>query len=131
MTKNFSVANTTRHPIPRMPFSKMKEKVLGKAYNLSVVFIQPKKMRELNATYRKKDTATDILAFPLSKETGEIYLCMQQVKRKAPLFEMSARAYLPYLFIHGLVHLKGYEHGKKMDAVEKKICKELRIESPH
>jgi len=113
-----------------MPFSKIKEAVLGKQYALNVVFIPPKRMQELNRRYRKKDSATDVLAFPLSKKEGELYLCMQMVRKKAPEFGMNARDYLGYLFIHGLVHLKGHDHGSAMEKLEEKFCKLLRIERP-
>ena len=127
---SFSITNTTTARLPRVRFKKAKETVLGTRYALSVVFVTPKKMRELNRVYRKKDAPTDILAFPLSESSGEIYLCLSEVKKKAPVFGMSAATYLPYLFVHGLVHLKGHDHGKKMDALEKKYCALMKIPKP-
>jgi probable rRNA maturation factor len=127
---SFLLANTARHPIPRVPFSKIKEKVLGKGYELSLVFVPPKKIRALNFRYRKKDKATDILAFPLSKKNGEIYICMREVKRKAPEFGMKIAEYLPFLFVHGMLHLQGYDHSDKMEKLEKKFGKMLKIHTP-
>jgi len=128
---NFAITNTARHSLPRVPFSMMKEKVLGKEYALSLVFISPRKMQELNQRYRGKDVPTDILSFPLSKKTGEIYICMSVVKKKAPQFKMETATYLPFLFVHGMLHLQGHDHSKKMEALEKKFCKLLRIASPY
>lgn len=127
----FVVANTARHSLPRVPFSMMKEKVLGKEYALSLVFVPPGKMQELNQRYRGKDIPTDILSFPLSKKTGEIYICMSVVKKKAPQFKMETATYLPFLFVHGMLHLQGHDHGKKMEALEKKFCKILKIPNPY
>lgn len=87
-------------------------------------------MKKLNSKYRKKNTSTDILAFPLSKREGDLYLSLPDVAKKAPAFGMNAPEYLKYLFIHGLVHLKGFDHGKKMDALEKKYSKALRFPFP-
>lgn len=126
-----NVANTARHSTPRVPFLQMKNAVLGKSYELSVVFIPPQKMKALNKEYRKKDSSTDILAFPLSKKNGEIYLCMQDVKRKAPQFAMTTPDYLKFLFVHGMLHLEGYDHGQKMETLEQKFCKLLRIKAPY
>lgn len=126
-----SVSNTARHSTPRVPFLQMKNKVLRKSYELSVVFIPPQKMKALNKQYRKKDSSTDILAFPLSKNNGEIYLCMQDVKRKAPEFGMTTPDYLRFLFVHGMLHLEGHDHGKAMEALEQKFCKLLRIKAPY
>ncbi|MES2134996.1 MAG: rRNA maturation RNase YbeY [Patescibacteria group bacterium] len=128
---NFVIANTARHSTPRVPFLKMKEKVLGKTYELSLVFIPPQKMQALNRQYRRKDSATDILAFPLSKKTGELYICMSMVKKKAPEFGMNSHNYLSFLFIHGMLHLQGHDHGKKMETLEKKFCKTLKIPTPY
>lgn len=114
-----------------MSFLKIKTLVLGKDYTLSIVFIPPRMMLDLNSTYRNKQTATDILSFPLSKKTGEMFICMDEVKKRSASFGMNHTEYLDYLFIHGLVHLQGHDHGKKMDALEKKICTKLRIKHPH
>lgn len=103
---------------------------MGTSYVLSIVFVSPQKIRVLNRTYRKKDSSTDILSFSLSKNEGELYISLPDVKKKAPEFNLSAADYLNYLFIHGLVHLKGHDHGKKMDTLEQKYCKQLRIKYP-
>ena len=87
-------------------------------------------MRSLNRTYRKKDVPTDILSFPLSKKSGQIVLCLPEVKTHAAAFDMSAAAYLPYLVIHGLVHLKGHEHGRIMDTWEQRYCRRFNLKKP-
>ncbi len=127
---SFVLGNKARHPTPRMPFSKIKKIVLGDAYELNVVFIPPRTMRELNLRYRKKDAPTDILAFPLSEKNGELYLCMQMVKKKAPEFGMNVREYLGYLFIHGMLHLEGHDHGRTMEKLERKYCKACAFPTP-
>ena len=116
--------------VPRLPFSKIKNTVLGREYELSLVFISPAKMRELNKSYRTKDAPTDILSFPLSKVSGEIFLCMSEVKKKAPLFGMTEREYLGYLFIHGLIHLEGFDHGRTMTRLERKFSKAFGFPGP-
>lgn len=108
----------------------MKDAVLGKQYALSVAIIHPREMEKHNRSYRKKDRSTDILAFPLDKSAGEILISMPDVKLKSKLFGMSEREYLAYLFLHGLVHLKGHDHGAKMETLEKKYGKLLGIQTP-
>ena len=113
-----------------MPFLRIKEKVLDKAYELSVAFVSPQKIRELNKRYRKQNRPTDILSFGLSKNSGELYLCMQEVTKKSKLFGMTVPGYLGYLFIHGCLHLEGMDHGRTMDTLERKFCRALRLPSP-
>ena len=103
---------------------------MGVPYELSIVFVTPAKIRTLNSTYRKKNVSTDILSFSLSKQSGELYISLPDVRKKASQFGLSSSDYFKYLFIHGLVHLKGFDHGKKMDALERKYCKQLRIKCP-
>jgi probable rRNA maturation factor len=116
--------------VPRVPFSKIKDAVLGREYELSLAFIAPRKMRELNCAYRGMDAPTDILSFPLSKTSGEIFLCMSEAAKKAPLFNMTSRQYLGYMFIHGLLHLEGLDHGRTMSRLERKFSKAFGFPAP-
>ncbi len=43
---------------------------------------------------------------------------------------MTFDAYLPYLVIHGLVHIKGHTHGRIMDGLEQKYCRRLGVHYP-
>ena len=104
--------------------------ILGARYTLSVVFVTPAKIRTLNRTYRDKDVSTDILSFGISKFEGELYISMSDVLKKAKLFGMSNTAYFKYLLVHGLVHLSGLDHGKKMDVLEQKYCKKFKFAVP-
>jgi ssRNA-specific RNase YbeY (16S rRNA maturation enzyme) len=92
----------------RKKWERIKNQVLGKKFDLSVVFASNAMMKKLNETYRKKKGATNVLSFPLSKTMGEIFI---NKKANRP----------DYLFIHSLLHLKGLEHGRRMDDEEKKI----------
>ncbi len=126
----FSITNADRHSLLGVPFSQMKNGIVGTRYDLSVVIVSPQKMRALNRKYRKKDASTDILAFPLSETGGEIFLSMNDVKRRAPDFGMTPRDYLAYLFIHGLIHLEGFDHGRTMEKLERKYCQAFGFPFP-
>ncbi len=126
----YSVTNATRSPLPRGDFSYIKDRILGKRYTLSVVYVSRAKMQKLNHTYRKKNEPTDILSFPLSKTHGEIVLHADTVKKKSKTFELSPRAYLTFLFIHGCLHLKGHQHGRTMEKLEDRWCKALNTPPP-
>ncbi len=108
-------------------FSKIKQEVLGKDYDLSLVFVGKKRIRTLNRAWRKKDYATDILSFEVSAETGEIFICPEIASKKAKGWDKNLEEYLPFVFVHGLFHLKGMEHGSKMDSEEKKIRDKFKI----
>lgn len=122
--KNLTVIRK-RTPAPSLPFLSIKEKILGKSYNLTVVFCSPKESQERNRTYREKDYPTNILSFPLEKNEGEIYICLSTARRDAKKFEMKYEEFLHLLFIHGCLHLKGLDHGSTMDGLELKYLKQF------
>lgn len=125
--ENFSITNTTRGNIPPVPFAKIKDFAMGKNYSLSLVFIGEKKSRELNNSYRGKDKSTNILSFPLTKKNGEIFITLKVVERQTKSFERKFDNLVAFLFIHGLMHLKGYDHGDTMERLETKLRKQFGI----
>lgn len=117
---NCTITNTTKGKLPGLPFESMKNVVLGKKYNLSVVFASKSELRRLNRIYRSKDKTTDILSFPLSQSAGEIFINLEEAKKEAEKFDREPENFLAFLFIHGLTHLKGLTHGSRMERLERK-----------
>ncbi len=124
---NFTITNMAKGnpPIGGLPFLAMKEAVLGKAYELSVVFASRTTLRKLNLKYRNKNQPTDILSFPLSKTEGEIFINLEEARKEAKKFGRELENFLGLLFIHGLAHLEGLEHGSRMERIETKFRKQL------
>ena len=126
---NFEILNKTKtNPsIDGLVFANMKNEVLGKDYELSLVIVGKEEIRKLNKSYRKINEATDILSFSLGKKDGEIFLCPEIARGEAPRFGRSYENFLNYLFIHGLTHLKGFEHSSRMDVKEERIRKKFGV----
>ena len=130
---NFSITNTTRGKIPPVPFVSIQNVALGKDYSLSLVFIGEKLSARLNRSYRGKNKPTNILSFPLDKKTknragkGEIFITFPLVKKEAKLFGRKPENFIVFLFIHGLMHLKGMEHGSTMDRAEAKLHRQFCV----
>ena len=120
MQENFSIINTTKDKLPRLSFLDIKNDILGKRYNLSIVFIDSKKSKELNSEYRKINKPTNILSFSYSKTEGEILLCIEKIKKETKKFNRTFLQLLGFLVIHGCLHLKGFEHNAKMEVAEQK-----------
>lgn len=111
--------------IPTAPYLAMKEKILGKKYDLTIVFCTPQESKERNGTYRDKDYATNILSFPLSDTEGEIYISLSVVRKGAKEFDMSYPKFLHLLLAHGMLHLKGMDHGSTMEKLEDTYLKQF------
>jgi probable rRNA maturation factor len=101
-------------------FLTLKNEILGKKYSLSIAFVEKAKMKELNKKYRGKNSPTNILSFPLSKNEGEILLCPAVIKTETKKFNRNFRELLGFLVIHGCLHLKGMAHGSTMEKQESK-----------
>jgi probable rRNA maturation factor len=124
---NFSILNKTKSKPKSLLLVHIKNEVLGKDFELSLVFIGKIRSKALNNEYRKKDKPTNILTFPLSKSEGEIFITPEIAKRDAKKFDMKENDFIIYLFIHGLLHLKGLKHGDKMEKEEEKLKKKYKI----
>lgn len=127
MSSTVSIRNTTKGKLPRLPFSDIKNAILGEDYELSLAFVSPKESHKINLATRGKDKPTNILSFPLEKKSGEIVICLSYAKKEAPKFEREYENYIAFLFIHGLIHLKGFDHGVTMENIEKKFRKQFSI----
>lgn len=121
---------TVKGTIPNVPFQLLKDKVLGKKYSLSLAFIGDKRSHTLNKTYRKKDKPTDVLSFPYDEVSGEIFINTKAVLRERKEFGLNTTELTAFLFIHGLLHLKGLDHGSTMEKEEKRLCKLFTLKYP-
>lgn len=106
-----------------VPVEKIKNELLGKDYDFTLIYCSPKTSKKLNSELRDKDYPTNILSFPLDKKLGEIYICRSVAKRDAKNFNMSYTQFITLLIVHGCLHLKGLEHGDVMDTLENEYTK--------
>jgi len=83
----------------------------------------------LNNVHRRKDDPTDVLSFPIRgrrehEPAGSIVISMDKVKEMAIALGHTEKDELTLLFIHGLLHLLGYDHEKdngEMREMEEKL----------
>jgi len=86
-------------------------------------------IQDMNATYRDKNSPTDVLSFPLEGDfmpLGSIVICIDFVYDKAKFFGHSDEEEFILLFIHGLLHLLGFDH--EVDSGEMREKEEEIIE---
>jgi len=102
------------------------QKFIGrkKIKDISVVFVNARKIQAINKKYRRQNKPTDVLSF---EEINEIFICPVVVRKQAKLFKNSFKAELTRVLIHGILHLAGFDHEKnkkearKMKEMEDKI----------
>jgi probable rRNA maturation factor len=111
----FSLTKTVK-TCPEWPYETMKNDVLGKRYNLSLSFVGPTRAQKLNQQYRKKDYTPNVLSFPLDTNCGEIVICPEIAAKEARDYDHSINGHIAFLYIHGLLHLKGHDHHTDAEA---------------
>ena len=82
--------------------------------DIELILTTDEEIRELNKIHRNKDKATDVLSFPLENipgmPLGSIVISIDTAKKGAKEFGHSVEDEIKLLFIHGLLHLLGYDH---------------------
>jgi len=80
---------------------------------IELIVTDAKNIQDINSAYRGKDSPTDVLSFPIHGEfmpLGSIVICDDFVYNKANLLGHTQEEEFTLLFIHGLLHLLGFDH---------------------
>ncbi len=123
---SFTLSHTTR-TYPALPYEIIKKDLLGREYELSLVFVGNARSQRLNQTYRNKSYIPNVLSFPLDDTHGEIFINPTQALRDSKKHDMSPKGFIGFLFIHGLLHLKGHPHGDTMESAESRYKKKYHL----
>ena len=102
-------------------------------YEISLLITDDETIRKYNKEYRNKDRATDVLSFPMEDDIilGDVAISFETAKRQSEEAEINIDREVAFLFIHGLLHLLGYDHEtsqedeEEMFALQEKILKNL------
>lgn len=109
--------------------------------DFSVTFVSDDEIRSLNKEYRDIDSPTDILTFRLAdgdddflqfadeenNELGDIFISLESCRRNAEEFGVEWQDELRRLLLHGLMHLKGWDHSTNDFSSEPMLIEQERI----
>ena len=87
----------------------------NKNQEFSVLLTNNYKMKKLNNKFRKKNKNTDVLSFPLKNNSyiGDIAISFEIINKKSSLSNFSYE--FDKTWVHGYLHLVGYNHKKNKD----------------
>lgn len=121
---NLDIRNFTRSKPPVFPFAKAAAAVLPD-WEISLVFAGETRAQSLNIQLRDKDYVPNILSYVSGKKSGEIIICPAVAKKQAASYGLSYPHMVGFLFIHGLLHLKGMPHGATMERRERETLSQF------
>ena len=116
------VRNFTRRSAPVFPYKEIAKAILP-GWDISLVFAGETRAKNLNIVLRNKDYVPNVLSYESGNRSGEIIICLPVAKKQAQSYGVSYNHFVVFLFIHGLLHLKGLPHGTTMERHERTFLK--------
>ncbi|SBS31365.1 Endoribonuclease YbeY [Marinomonas spartinae] len=115
----------------------------GDEYEVTIRLVDEEESQALNNEYRGKDKPTNVLSFPFDAPMeldipllGDLVICAQVVEREAIEQEKPLLHHWAHMTIHGILHLRGYDHinddeAEEMEALETQLLASLNIPDPY
>ncbi len=96
-----------------------------KDYEISFLMVNNDYIKELNVNYRSKDSATNVLSFPMMDGNslqhenilGDIVISIDKILSESLDQKIDTYEYLTKISIHGILHLLGYDHVSDNDYI--------------
>ncbi|XOV77779.1 MAG: rRNA maturation RNase YbeY [Aestuariibacter sp.] len=110
---------------------------------LTLRFVEPQEIQQLNRDYRGKDKPTNVLSFPFEaipgielNLLGDVVICPQIMRQEANEQQKNPAHHYAHLVVHGVLHLLGYDHideeeAEHMESLEVEILTKLGIDDPY
>lgn len=99
-------------------------------YEVDVSIVDNASIHVINRDYRHVDRPTDVISFAFFDDEeevineegpnslGQIIISYEKAEEQARLYGHSLKREMSFLFVHGLLHLLGYDHMEKADEIE-------------
>ena len=115
-----TVQVATKECVPSIQeFERWAREALGQDHKgVCIRVMDEAEARDLNQTFRKKNRATNVLAFPADEPNllGDIAICSQITANEAKAYGRSLHDHYAHLVIHGILHLQGFDHTNPQDS---------------
>lgn len=96
-------------------------------YEVSIIFVDEARIREINNDFRHIDRATDVISFAFSEGEGaeyapyllgDIFICTDVVASHAEKYGTTFDEEMTFMVVHGILHLLGFDHHRKGEREE-------------
>ena len=115
----------------------------GDTLDMAIRVVDEQEGQQLNNRYRGIDRATNVLSFPFeappgieSDYMGDLVICAPVVQREAQQQHKPEKHHWAHMVVHGVLHLRGYDHQRdaqavEMEKLEKKMLATLGVQDPY
>ncbi|WP_456417171.1 rRNA maturation RNase YbeY [Thiolapillus sp.] len=105
--------------------------------------VDEEESRQLNHKYRGRDASTNVLSFPFAappgvpvNHIGDLVICAPVVRAEADAQGKPLLHHWAHMIVHGVLHLRGYEHttnedAERMEFLERKLLQRMGIPDPY
>ena len=116
---------------------------LGEEFEVTIRIVDEEESHALNHEYRGMDKPTNVLSFPFEAPPGlelpllgDLVICTQIVEKEAKEQEKELLHHWAHMTIHGILHLRGYDHinddeADEMESIETQLLASLSISDPY
>lgn len=115
----------------------------GRSAGVSLAIVDEAEIAALNQRFRHRDGPTNVLSFPFEPLPGvplaflgDVVICAPVVAREAAAQGKSEVAHFAHLVVHGVLHLRGFDHqtpeqAEVMETCEREILARLGFQDPY
>jgi probable rRNA maturation factor len=116
---------------------------IGEEFEVTIRIVDEEESHALNHEYRGKDKPTNVLSFPFEAPPGlelpllgDLVICTQIVEQEAVEQKKPLLHHWAHMTIHGILHLRGYDHinddeADEMESIETQLLASLSISDPY
>ncbi|MBD5770145.1 rRNA maturation RNase YbeY [Marinomonas colpomeniae] len=116
---------------------------LGEEFEVTIRIVDEEESHALNHEYRGMDKPTNVLSFPFEAPPGlelpllgDLVICTQIVEKEAKEQKKELLHHWAHMTIHGILHLRGYDHinddeADEMESIEAQLLASLSISDPY
>lgn len=103
-------------------------------YEVSVIFVDEARIREINNEFRHIDRTTDVISFAFAEGEGvqfapyllgDLYICTDVVASHAEKYGTAFDEEMTFMVVHGTLHLLGFDHHKKREREEMRTAENV------
>ncbi|MFT2097716.1 rRNA maturation RNase YbeY [Marinomonas sp. 2405UD66-6] len=115
----------------------------GDEFEVTIRIVDEEESHALNHEYRGKDKPTNVLSFPFEAPPGlelpllgDLVICTQVVEKEAKEQQKPLLHHWAHMTVHGILHLRGYDHinddeAEEMESIETELLASLSISDPY